>query len=49
VEGAIRHNLRCVGVTWGYGTQEELSEAGAAAIAHQPHDLLSILQTHAVS
>jgi phosphoglycolate phosphatase-like HAD superfamily hydrolase len=35
--------LRCIGVTWGYGTQEELFEAGAAAIAHQPHDLLSIL------
>lgn len=49
VEGAIRHNLRCIGVTWGYGTPDELRKAGAAAIAHQPQDLLSILQTHAVN
>jgi len=49
VEGAIRHNLRCIGVTWGYGTPEELSKAGAAAMAHQPKDLLSLLQAQPAS
>ena len=43
VGGAIRHNLQSIGVTWGYGTREELFEAGAVAIADQPQDLLAIL------
>ncbi|MFV0450823.1 MAG: HAD hydrolase-like protein [Propioniciclava sp.] len=40
VIGAADHQLRCIGVTWGYGSAQELLSAGAAALAHEPADLV---------
>jgi phosphoglycolate phosphatase len=39
VEGAAAHHIRCVGVSWGYGSVEELVDAGATAIAERPADV----------
>ncbi len=39
VVGAKRNDIPCIGVTWGYGSPEELSEAGAAALCRAPRDL----------
>lgn len=44
VLGAAVHKLPTIGVSWGYGTVEDLIEAGAASIAHSPVELLSLLQ-----
>ena len=44
VLGAAVHKLPTIGVSWGYGTVEDLIEAGAVAIAHSPVELLSLLQ-----
>jgi phosphoglycolate phosphatase len=32
IEGARKHSLRSVGVTWGYGIEQEMRDAGADAI-----------------
>lgn len=34
----------CVGVLWGYGSEEELTQAGAEVLIHQPKELLVYLQ-----
>ena len=47
VDGARDHQLRCIGVTWGYGDETELVSAGATAIARVPEDILSILHSSA--
>lgn len=39
VEGAKANNLSCIGVTYGYGSKEELEEAGAIATADTPQAL----------
>lgn len=39
IEGARRAGVTAVGVTYGFGTAEELKEAGADALAASPHDL----------
>lgn len=44
VLGAAVHKLPTIGVSWGYGTVEDLIEAGAVSIAHSPVELLSLLQ-----
>jgi phosphoglycolate phosphatase len=36
VLAAARHGIPTVGVTWGYGSAEELTAAGAAALCHSP-------------
>ncbi|NKB92758.1 MAG: HAD hydrolase-like protein [Candidatus Nanopelagicales bacterium] len=36
VEGAREHGIDTIGVLWGYGTAEELSTAGAIALAERP-------------
>jgi phosphoglycolate phosphatase len=41
--GAMANDMTPIGVTWGYGSVEELERAGAAAIAHSPGDLEEIL------
>jgi phosphoglycolate phosphatase len=41
--GAVKNNVRCIGVTWGFGSIEELEDAGATTIVRQPQDLLKIL------
>ena len=43
VEGAAVHGIPCVGVLYGYGSCEELSSAGAAAIAEDLPALRRIL------
>lgn len=35
-------NITAVGVLWGYGTREELEDAGAHVIVTQPADLLAV-------
>jgi phosphoglycolate phosphatase len=39
VNAATRNSIRTVGVTWGYGSAEELIAAGAAALCSAPQDL----------
>ena len=39
VNAATRNNIRTVGVTWGYGSTDELIAAGAAALCSAPPDL----------
>jgi phosphoglycolate phosphatase len=41
--GAIANAIEPVGVTWGYGSIEELETAGASAIAHSPAELIEIV------
>jgi phosphoglycolate phosphatase len=39
VEGALEHGLDCIGVTWGFGSHDELRQAGATAIVERPGDV----------
>ena len=39
VLGARAHDLPCVGVLWGIGSERELREAGAAVLIDEPADL----------
>jgi phosphoglycolate phosphatase len=39
VNAATRNGIRTVGVTWGYGSTDELTAAGAAALCPSPQDL----------
>jgi phosphoglycolate phosphatase len=43
VRGALHNGLRCVGVTWGYGSAEELLTAGAFALADEPADVVDLV------
>lgn len=45
VNGAKALGIPCVGVLYGYGTKEELEEAGAAALAHTAEDVFEIVLT----
>lgn len=45
--GAKRHGIPAIGVSWGYGDVGEMEQAGAAAIAKTPEDLLEILKSEA--
>ena len=40
---AKAHNLCAVGVTWGYGSREELQDAGADVICGTPSEVVSFL------
>jgi phosphoglycolate phosphatase len=40
VEGAAAHGIDTIGVTWGYGSHEELRAAGAWAIADHPNEVM---------
>lgn len=44
VTGAREKGLPCIGVTWGYGTKEELQTAGAAETVDSPEELLKYLR-----
>ena len=44
VLGAAAHGISTIGVSWGYGSVEEMQNAGAKAIAHSMDELLSLLQ-----
>ncbi len=39
IHAAGRHGMASIGVAWGYGGMEELTEAGATAICDKPQDL----------
>ena len=41
--GAVANQMTPIGVAWGYGSVEELEQAGAAAIAEQPGGLCKVL------
>ncbi|MBT9383810.1 HAD hydrolase-like protein [Pseudooceanicola sp. CBS1P-1] len=40
---ASRNGLRSVGVTWGYGSAEELTEGGATVLCEAPRDLPQVI------
>ena len=44
VIGASAHGIPTIGVSWGYGSRDELLQAGAIAIADTPEELLNLLQ-----
>ena len=43
VIGAKFHGIPCIGVSWGYGTVEEMQEAGAASVVFSMEELLEAL------
>ena len=43
VAGARRCGIPCVGVRWGYASEGEMEEAGAAAMVETMEDLLALL------
>ena len=43
VIGAAAHSIPTVGVSWGYGTVEDMQQAGAACIANTMDELLDYL------
>ncbi len=44
VLGAMHHGIACIGVTWGYGSIEELIKAGAVALADSPADVADLVR-----
>lgn len=45
VTGAATHNIPTIGVSWGYGSEKEMLDAGAIAIAHNMQQLLELLDS----
>lgn len=43
INGARENHIKSIGVTYGFGTEEELEEAGADYIAHNAEELRNIL------
>ncbi len=43
VEGAARHGIKTVGVLYGYGTKDELLDAGAVSVCETPDELCRYL------
>jgi phosphoglycolate phosphatase len=41
VEGALQNNIDCIGVSWGFGTHRELTDAGAAHVVDSPAEVVS--------
>lgn len=39
VEGAVRHNIPCIGVSWGYAPENELQKEGAAVVVDTAEEL----------
>ena len=44
---ARHHGMAAIGVLWGYGSEEELSGAGAQALVREPQQLPGIIAAHA--
>jgi phosphoglycolate phosphatase len=44
IDGARANGVRGIGVTWGFGSIEELRDAGAHAVAHAPRELPDLLE-----
>ncbi len=49
VTAATRNGLSAIGVTWGYGSAAELTEAGAAALCQSPASLADAVVGFATS
>ena len=45
VKAAARHGIPTVGVLWGFGSADELREAGAAALCAAPGELAEMVKT----
>ena len=45
VLGAKAHGIPTIGVTWGYGKEQAMVDAGAAALAHSMEELLELLNS----
>jgi phosphoglycolate phosphatase len=43
IAAAHEHDIPCIGVLWGIGSEEELRTAGADALAHSPAELAYLL------
>ena len=43
VVGAMHHGIPCIGVTWGYGSIEELLGSGAVALADTPAEVAELV------
>ena len=43
VEGARDHGINCIGALWGYGSEAELTAAGAWALAATPADVVRLI------
>ena len=43
VIGAGNHGLRSIGVLWGYGSSQELRDAGADSLCESPADIPELL------
>lgn len=43
--GAKANGIASIGVTWGYGSRQELLEAGAACLVDDPHGLMAQILT----
>lgn len=43
VDAAHANKLRAIGVTWGYGSSEELVQAGAEMLCSTPNDVLAVI------
>lgn len=43
VIGAAAHGISTIGVSWGYGTVEDMEKAGAIAIAHSMEELVALI------
>jgi phosphoglycolate phosphatase len=48
IEGARANHVRGLGVAWGFGSLDELRDAGAHAIAEHPADLRAWLDLRGV-
>jgi phosphoglycolate phosphatase len=44
VLGAMHNGVSCIGVTWGYGTPEELLKSGAVVLADTPLEVVELAQ-----
>lgn len=49
VTGAHRFGIECVGVTWGYGTEDELRAAGVDRLVHDVAELRDVLLSRAAA
>lgn len=43
VLGAAKHNIPCIGVSWGYGSTESMISAGAVTVAYTMQELFEYL------
>ena len=43
IEGAVANGVTGIGVLWGFGSREELQEAGAHELARDPSHLAALL------